>query len=37
MRAEQPGRYCKRHLAQEDKLKDRKTPEELEHTKSTIR
>jgi hypothetical protein len=29
--------YCKRHLAQENKLKDTKTPEELEHTKSTIR
>jgi phage gp16-like protein len=29
--------YCKRHLAQEDKLKASKTPEQLEHTKSTIR
>jgi hypothetical protein len=29
--------YCKRHLAQEDKLKETKTEEELEHTKSTIR
>lgn len=27
--------YCKRHLAQEDKLKERKSPEELEQTKST--
>lgn len=27
--------YCKRHLAQEEKLKDSKTPEELENTKST--
>jgi hypothetical protein len=29
--------YCKRHLAQEDKLKESKSPEALEHTKSTIR
>lgn len=28
--------YNKRHLAQEGHLKDTKTPEELEHTKSTI-
>ncbi|WVR05456.1 hypothetical protein IAU60_002472 [Kwoniella sp. DSM 27419] len=27
--------YCKRHLAQEGKLKETKTPEELEQTKST--
>ena len=27
--------YCKRHLAQEDKLKDTKSPEELEGMKST--
>ncbi|WRT67390.1 uncharacterized protein IL334_004361 [Kwoniella shivajii] len=27
--------YCKRHLAQEGKLKETKTPEELEKTKST--
>ena len=27
--------YCKRHLAQEDKMKDTKSPEELEQTKST--
>ncbi|OCF44177.1 hypothetical protein I317_01969 [Kwoniella heveanensis CBS 569] len=27
--------YCKRHLAQEDKLKESKSPEELEQTKST--
>ncbi|WVF71957.1 hypothetical protein IAT40_006767 [Kwoniella sp. CBS 6097] len=27
--------YCKRHLAQEDKLKESKSPEELEKTKST--
>ncbi|KAK0535241.1 hypothetical protein OC835_002435 [Tilletia horrida] len=27
--------YCKRHLAQEDKLKQSKSPEELEQTKST--
>ncbi|KZT50131.1 hypothetical protein CALCODRAFT_216518 [Calocera cornea HHB12733] len=27
--------YCKRHLAQEEKLKDSKSPEELEQTKST--
>ncbi|KAI0640215.1 hypothetical protein C8Q77DRAFT_1043734 [Trametes polyzona] len=29
--------YAKRHLAQEDHLKDTKTREELENTKSTIR
>lgn len=28
--------YCKRHLAQEGHMKDTKTPEELEKTKSTI-
>jgi hypothetical protein len=28
--------YCKRHLAQEDKLKATKSPDALEHTKSTI-
>lgn len=28
--------YCKRHLAQEEKMKDSKSPEELEKTKSTI-
>lgn len=27
--------YCKRHLAQEEHMKDEKTPEELEKTKST--
>ena len=27
--------YCKRHLAQEEHLKDSKTPEELEQAKST--
>ncbi|KAG8951076.1 hypothetical protein FRC03_012644 [Tulasnella sp. 419] len=27
--------YCKRHLAQESRLKDTKSPEELEQTKST--
>ena len=27
--------YCKRHLAQEDHLKETKSPEELEQTKST--
>lgn len=27
--------YCKRHLAQEDKMKETKSPEELEQTKST--
>ncbi|KAK0542771.1 hypothetical protein OC846_005716 [Tilletia horrida] len=26
--------YCKRHIAQEDKLKQSKSPEELEQTKS---
>lgn len=30
-------RYIKRHRAREDHLKRTKTPEELEHTKSTIR
>ncbi|KAI0652647.1 hypothetical protein C8Q79DRAFT_899886 [Trametes meyenii] len=29
--------YTKRHLAQEEHLKDTKTPEELEDAKSTIR
>ena len=29
--------YDKRHMAQEDHLKETKTQEELEHTKSTIR
>lgn len=29
--------YNARHLAQEDKLKETKTKEELENTKSTIR
>ncbi|KAI8981310.1 hypothetical protein BD414DRAFT_420212 [Trametes punicea] len=29
--------YAKRHLAQEEHLKDTKTREELENTKSTIR
>jgi hypothetical protein len=27
--------YCARHLAQEEKMKDTKTEEELEQTKST--
>jgi hypothetical protein len=27
--------YCKRHLAQEGKMKDTKSPEELEKTRST--
>ncbi|KAE8231542.1 hypothetical protein CF326_g3444 [Tilletia indica] len=27
--------YCKRHIAQEDKLKQSKSPEELEQTKNT--
>jgi hypothetical protein len=27
--------YCKRHLAQENKMKETKSPEELEQTKST--
>lgn len=30
-------RYDRRHMAQEDHLKETKTKEELEHTKSTIR
>ena len=30
-------RYDKRHMAQEDHLKETKTKEELENTKSTIR
>ena len=30
-------RYNKRHMAQEDHLKDTKSKEELENTKSTIR
>ena len=30
-------RYVKRHLAQEEHLKDEKSPEELESAKSTIR
>ena len=30
-------RYVKRHLAQEEHLKDEKGPEELENAKSTIR
>ena len=31
------NRYNKRHLAQEEHLKDTKSKEELEHAKSTIR
>ncbi len=31
------SRYHSRHLAQEGHLKETKTEEELEHTKSTIR